>query len=103
MNGKKNRLIVVIKRQNNYSHTLYEIEDFHEALVVITETLYNLEKHQLMYSLGKTYHLKGLLSEKYGYINEAVEDYQNAILVFTLTKEHKNLLRAEDDLADLEY
>lgn len=85
----------------NYAHTLYEIEDFREALVVITETLYHLETHQLMYSLGKTYHLKGLLSEKCGYINEAVEDYQNAILVFTLTKEHENLSRAKDDLADL--
>jgi len=85
----------------NYAHTLYNLEDFHKALKIITDVLYYLEKHQLMYILGKTYHMKGLLSQKCGYINEAIEDFQNAILVFTLTKENKNLLRAKEDLADI--
>lgn len=85
----------------NYAHTLYNLEDFHEALKIITEVLYYLEEKQLMYSLGKTYHLKGLLSKKCGYINEAIEDFQNAILVFTLSKENKNLLRAKKDLVEI--
>lgn len=51
----------------NYAHTLYEIGEFEKALVVITEILYYLESNQSMYSLGKTYHLKALLSEKCGY------------------------------------
>lgn len=85
----------------NYVHTLYNLEDYHEALKIVTEILYYLEKNQLMYSLGKTYHFKGLLSKKCGYINEAIEDFQNAILVFTLTKENKNLLRAKKDLAGI--
>lgn len=84
----------------NYAHTLYNLDDYHEALKVITKVLYYLEKHQLMYSLGKTYHMKGLLSQKCGYIDEAIEDFQNSILVFTLTKDEKNLLRAKEDLAD---
>ncbi|MCK1999108.1 helix-turn-helix transcriptional regulator [Psychrobacillus psychrodurans] len=85
----------------NYAHTLFNLEEFHEALKIITEVLYYLEKNQLMYSLGKTYHMKGFLSQKCGYIHEAIEDFQNSILVFTLTKEDKNLLRAKEDLADI--
>ena len=84
----------------NYAHTLYNLGNLHEALKIITEVLYYLEKHQLMYSLGKTYHMKGFLSKKCGYISEAIQDFQNAILVFTLTKENKNLLRAKKDLKD---
>ena len=85
----------------NCAYTLYKTSDFHEALEVITECLFYLESHQMMYSLGKVYHLKGLLSEKCGYIKEAIEDFQNAILVFTLTKEQSNLLRTKEDLADI--
>lgn len=85
----------------NYAHTLYNLDDFHEALKIITEVLYYLEKNQLMYSLGKTHHMKGFLSQKCGYINEAIEDFRNSILVFTLTKDKKNLLRAKEDLADI--
>ncbi|MER2005911.1 MAG: helix-turn-helix domain-containing protein [Psychrobacillus sp.] len=84
----------------NYAHTLYNLENFSEALQIITEILYYLEKHQLMYSLGKTYHMKGLLSKKCGHIIEAIENFQNAILVFTLTKDNKNLIRAKKDLVD---
>ena len=85
----------------NYAHTLYKLGDFHEALKIITEVLYYLEKHQLMYSLGKTYHMKGFLSKRCGYTKEAIEEFQNAILVFTLTKENNNLLRAKKDLKDI--
>lgn len=85
----------------NYAHTLYNIDNYSEALVVINEILYYLETHQLMYSLGETYHMKGLLSKKCGLINEAVDDFQNAILLFTLTKERKNLLRTKKDLAKI--
>lgn len=84
----------------NYAYTLYHLGDFPEALKIITEILYYLEKHQLMYSLGKTYHMKGLLSKKCGFIEEAIEDFQNAILVFSLTKENTNLIRAKKDLTD---
>jgi len=84
----------------NYAHSLYNLGEFHEALEIISEVIFYLEKHQSMYSLGKTYHFKGLLSKKCGYIVEAIEDFQNAILLFTLTKENKNLLRAKEDLAD---
>ncbi|MDW0115082.1 helix-turn-helix domain-containing protein [Sporosarcina saromensis] len=85
----------------NYAHSLYNIDNYSEALVVINEVLYYLETHQLMYSLGETYHMKGLLSKKCGLINEAVDDFQNAILLFTLTKERKNLLRTKNDLAKI--
>ena len=85
----------------NYVHTLYKLENYQKALEVITEIHYYLETHQSMYSLGKVYHMKGLLSQKCGFIDEALEDFQNAILVFSLTKENSNLLRAKEDLADL--
>ncbi|MBE1556826.1 helix-turn-helix domain-containing protein [Sporosarcina limicola] len=85
----------------NYAHTLYNIEDYHEALDIINEILYYLETHQSMYSLGKTYHMKGLLSIKCGLITEAIEDFENAILLFTLTNEKKNLLKTQEDLAEI--
>lgn len=94
-------LTIIPRVSYNYSHILYKLGHFLEALEVITETLYYLESHQLMYSLGKTYHMKGLLSNKCGYMGEAIEDFQNAILVFTLTKENDNLLRVKEELSEI--
>lgn len=94
-------LTIIPRVSYNYSHILYKLGHFLEALEVITETLYYLESHQLMYSLGKTYHMKGLLSNKCGYMSEAIEDFQNAILVFTLTKENDNLLRVKEELSEI--
>ncbi|MEK5147963.1 helix-turn-helix domain-containing protein [Psychrobacillus sp. FSL K6-4615] len=85
----------------NYAHTLFKLERYLDALDVINKVLYYLESHQSMYILGKVYHLNGLLLKKCGYLGEAAESFQNAILGFTLTKDKSNINRAEKDLANI--
>jgi len=85
----------------NYAYCLYKLNYFDKALSVTYDTLYYLESRQLIYSLGKVYHLIGLLSEKSGSQRDAEEAFKNAILVFTLSKDHQNLTIAKTDLSSL--
>lgn len=85
----------------NYAYSLYQLNIFDEALTVTYEILYYLKTNQMMYSLGKVYHMIGLLSEKKGYLTEAKEAFNNAILVFSLTKDQQNLTRTKTDLSNL--
>ncbi|KQL34404.1 helix-turn-helix transcriptional regulator [Psychrobacillus sp. FJAT-21963] len=85
----------------NYAVSLYKLNRFEEALIVMHEILLYMETNQLMYSLGKVYHMIGLLSKKCGLSTEAEEAFNNAILVFKLTKDQQNLTRAIIDLESL--
>lgn len=85
----------------NYAYTLYKLDRFNEALEVTQEILYYMNTHQSMYSLGKVYHIQGLLSKKCGFLDAAEEAFNNAILVFTLTKKQTNLNKAKKDLKSL--
>lgn len=85
----------------NYAYTLYKLGLFNEAFEVTQEILYYMNTHQSMYSLGKVYHMLGLLSEKCDFLDEAEEAFNNAILVFTLTKKQTNLNLAKEDLDSL--
>lgn len=85
----------------NYAFSLYKLSRFEEALKVTNEILFYMETHQLIYSLGRVYHMIGLLSKKCGYLTEAEEAFNNAILVFTLTKEQQNLTKTKKDLTNL--
>ncbi|MEK3953217.1 helix-turn-helix domain-containing protein [Psychrobacillus sp. FSL K6-1464] len=85
----------------NYAYTLYKLDCFEEALEVTYEILHYMKARQLMYSLGKVYHMIGILSKKCGLLDEAEEAFNNAILVFTLTKDQQNLNVAKIDLSNL--
>lgn len=86
----------------NYAYALYKLDCFDEALEVAHEILLYLKTRQLMYSLGKVYHMIGLLSKNRGFLDEAEEAFNNAILLFTLTKDQQNLNRAEKDYSSLQ-
>lgn len=89
---------LLIRVRYNYVYTLYKLDCFNEALEVTQEILYYMNTHQSMYSLGKVYHMQGLLCEICGFLDEAEEAFNNAILVFTLTKNQANLNTAKEDL-----
>ena len=85
----------------NYAYVLYKLSHYAKALEITHEILYYMESHQLMYSLGKVYHMIGLLSKKCGFLDDGEEPSNNAILVFTLTKKQLNLNKAKNDLLEL--
>lgn len=85
----------------NYAFTLFKFKEYEYALKVALESLYYLETHYLNYSLGEFHHMVGVLSKKCGYFSEAEEAFQNAILLFTLTKNQNDKERAEKDLSNL--
>ncbi|WP_391115871.1 helix-turn-helix domain-containing protein [Psychrobacillus sp. L3] len=85
----------------NYAYALYKLSRYNEALEVTQEILYYMNTHHSMYSLGKVYHMLGLLSKICGFLDGAEEAFNNAILVFTLTKEQTNLNKAKKDLYSL--
>ncbi|MFJ7828535.1 helix-turn-helix domain-containing protein [Psychrobacillus sp. NPDC096623] len=85
----------------NYAYSLFKLNYFDKALTVSYEILHYLETHQLIYSLGKVYHMIGLLLKSEGNLTDAEEAFNNAILVFTLTKDQQNLTRAKTDLSSL--
>lgn len=85
----------------NYAYALYKLNRFNEALEVTQEILYYMNTHHTMYSLGKVYHMLGLLSKICGFLDEAEEAFNNAILVFTLTKKQIYLDQARKDLLSL--
>lgn len=85
----------------NYSNTLFKTGSYAVALNVAKEVLSHIERHHLMYSLGETYHLIGVLSKKNEDFISAEEAFNNALLVFTLTGKEHNAARTKKDLKNL--
>lgn len=85
----------------NYSNSLFKIGNYEKALIVAKEVLSNIETHHLMYLLGETYHLIGVLSKKNGNLIDAEEAFNKALLVFILTANDKNANRTKEDLKNL--
>lgn len=85
----------------NFAFTMSKLKNYEDALNIANEILYFVESRHLSYMLGEIYHMIGILSMRMERLQDAREAINNAILVFTLTKNHHNLERANNDLLKL--
>lgn len=85
----------------NYSNSLFKMGMYKEGLLIGKEVLFYLKTNNLMYSLGETYHLIGVLSKKNGDLKDAEEAFNQALLVFMFTGNNLNVSRTKKDLNNL--
>lgn len=85
----------------NYAYSLYETGQYKEGLTIAKQVLKYLNESHLLYLLGEIHHMIGVFSKKNGDSKESKEAFKNAILVFTLTKNVKDLARSEKDLLEI--
>ncbi|WP_298466920.1 helix-turn-helix transcriptional regulator [uncultured Psychrobacillus sp.] len=85
----------------NYALTMFKLKKFEVSLETIQEVLLYSQTRHLIYLLGETHYMLAILFKKKGLLKDSENEINNAILVFSLTKNHESLEKSKDFLLSL--